>query len=204
MLWSRTLRMGERSRRRSRGSRVWRTGHRRSGSTGVSLLVARGSTGRIWMKISAWRVSWRVADLARLRSLFAGGSSGGNPKRAIISCATLSTPQSSVPKPDGALTITFPDFPEAITIGTNRADALEQAADCLQEAIAGRMVRKESSPPASYSTARRYVGRQGEVDLVFAWEARAAGVGHWDATSATTACTFKPWVEKSKLAPLVL
>jgi hypothetical protein len=28
------------------------------------------------MKISAWRVSWRAADLARLRSLFVGGSSG--------------------------------------------------------------------------------------------------------------------------------
>jgi antitoxin HicB len=49
----------------------------------------------------------------------------------------------------GALTVTFPDFPEAITSGTNRADALTQAADCLQEAIAGRMVRKENVPSAS-------------------------------------------------------
>src|ERR1035438_7250141 len=76
--WSRNLRMAGRSRCHSPGSRVWRTGHRRSGPTGVSLPVARGYTGRIWMKILAWRVSWLVADLVRRRSLFAGGSSVGN------------------------------------------------------------------------------------------------------------------------------
>ena len=34
--------------------------------------------------------------------------------------------------------MTFADFPEAITSGVGRADAVAQAADCLQEAIAGR------------------------------------------------------------------
>ena len=38
------------------------------------------------MKISAWKASWQAADLASRRSLFAGGSSGGNrpaDKRAL-------------------------------------------------------------------------------------------------------------------------
>jgi len=49
----------------------------------------------------------------------------------------------------GAYTVTFPDFPEAITSGSNQSDALAQAEDCLQEALAGRMVRKEGIPRAS-------------------------------------------------------
>src|SRR5437667_675290 len=53
------------------------------------------------------------------------------------------------PESHGAFTVTFPDFPEAITSGRNRADALTEAEDCLQEAIAGRMVRKEDIPAAS-------------------------------------------------------
>ena len=53
------------------------------------------------------------------------------------------------PEPGGAFTVTFPDFPEAITSGAEKADALLQAADCLQEAIAGRMVRKEGIPSPS-------------------------------------------------------
>src|ERR1035437_9704029 len=78
MLWSRNLRMAGRSRCHLRGSHAWRTGHRRSGPTGVSLPVARGSTGQVWMRTSACRVSWRVVDLVRRRSLFGDGSSGGN------------------------------------------------------------------------------------------------------------------------------
>ena len=39
----------------------------------------------------------------------------------------------------GAFTVRFPDIPEAITSGTNREDALSQAVDCLDEAIAGRI-----------------------------------------------------------------
>jgi len=35
--------------------------------------------------------------------------------------------------------VRFPDLPEAITSGTDRQDALAQAADCLEEAIAGRI-----------------------------------------------------------------
>ena len=38
----------------------------------------------------------------------------------------------------GQLTVRFTDLPEAITSGEDRQDALRQAADCLEEAIAGR------------------------------------------------------------------
>jgi antitoxin HicB len=58
-------------------------------------------------------------------------------------------PATLQPEPRGAFTVSFPDFPEAITSGRNRADALTEAEDCLQEAIAGRMVRKEDIPAAS-------------------------------------------------------
>jgi antitoxin HicB len=58
-------------------------------------------------------------------------------------------PATLQPESHGAFTVTFPDFREAITSGRNRADALTQAEDCLQEAIAGRMVRKEDIPAAS-------------------------------------------------------
>ena len=49
----------------------------------------------------------------------------------------------------GAYTVTFPDVPEAITCGRDFDDARMQAADCLQEALAGRMVRREAVPRPS-------------------------------------------------------
>lgn len=55
-------------------------------------------------------------------------------------------------KPDrgsGGFTVSFPDFPEAITQGETRRDALEQAADCLEEAVAGRVRRGDEIPAAS-------------------------------------------------------
>jgi antitoxin HicB len=50
---------------------------------------------------------------------------------------------------DGGFVVTFPDVPEAITQGDGVAEALQQAADCLEEAIAGRIRRNESIPAAS-------------------------------------------------------
>jgi antitoxin HicB len=44
-----------------------------------------------------------------------------------------------IPENAGAFTVRFADLPEAITSGINRSDALVQAADCLDEAIAGRI-----------------------------------------------------------------
>lgn len=48
-------------------------------------------------------------------------------------------PASLRPEARGRFTVTFRDLPEAITSGKNQADALLQAADCLDEAIAGRI-----------------------------------------------------------------
>lgn len=42
--------------------------------------------------------------------------------------------------------VRFPDFPEALTGGDDLRDTLTQAADCLAEAIAGRINRGEPIP----------------------------------------------------------
>src|SRR5579859_5854260 len=48
-------------------------------------------------------------------------------------------PANLSPEKRGGFTVQFPDLPEAITSGKDRADALLQAVDCLEEAIAGRI-----------------------------------------------------------------
>jgi antitoxin HicB len=45
--------------------------------------------------------------------------------------------------------ITFRDVPEAITQGNGTRDAIWQAADCLEEAIAGRIADGREIPSAS-------------------------------------------------------
>jgi antitoxin HicB len=49
----------------------------------------------------------------------------------------------------GVLVITFRDVPEAITQGKGEKDALWQAGDCLEEAIAGRIADGREIPKAS-------------------------------------------------------
>lgn len=51
-------------------------------------------------------------------------------------------------RPD-IVVITFRDVPEAITQGKGERDALWQAGDCLEEAIAGRMANGREIPRAS-------------------------------------------------------
>ena len=68
--------------------------------------------------------------------------------RSFAYPATL-TPDREV----GGFTVTFPDLPEAITQGESRLDALKQAADCLDEAIAGRIRRGDEIPLASKTKA---------------------------------------------------
>lgn len=55
------------------------------------------------------------------------------------------------PEQTGGFTVRFVDLPEAITSGIDRRDALVQAAECLEEAIAGRITDgleiPEPSPP---------------------------------------------------------
>ena len=50
---------------------------------------------------------------------------------------------------DGGFTVTFRDLPEAITQGENIEDALNEAADCLEEAM----------PTASFAIANRVIRR---------------------------------------------
>ena len=50
---------------------------------------------------------------------------------------------------EGGFVVTFADVPEAITQGDDVTDALQQAADCLEEAIAGRLRRHECIPVPS-------------------------------------------------------
>lgn len=50
---------------------------------------------------------------------------------------------------DGGFVVTFPDVPEAITQGEDVADALAQAADALEEAMAGRIRRGDGIPVPS-------------------------------------------------------
>jgi antitoxin HicB len=45
--------------------------------------------------------------------------------------------------------VRFPDLPEALTGGDDHEDTLVQAADCLAEAIAGRIVRGDEIPVPS-------------------------------------------------------
>lgn len=52
-------------------------------------------------------------------------------------------------KKDGGFVVTFTDFPEAITQGEDLQDAVEQAADCLEEAVANRIAMAAGIPKAS-------------------------------------------------------
>ena len=52
-------------------------------------------------------------------------------------------------KNDKGYHVRFPDLPEALTGGEDLADTLEQAADCLAEAIAGRITRGDEIPKPS-------------------------------------------------------
>ncbi len=53
------------------------------------------------------------------------------------------------PDEEGRLVVHFPDLPEALTDGAHEAEALAEAADCLSEALAGRINRGEDIPPSS-------------------------------------------------------
>ena len=50
---------------------------------------------------------------------------------------------------DGGFVVTFPDLPEAITQDHGATDALLQAADALEEAVAGRIRRGDGIPALS-------------------------------------------------------
>ncbi len=49
----------------------------------------------------------------------------------------------------GRLVVHFPDLPEALTDGVDESEALTEAADCLSEALASRIVDCEAIPAPS-------------------------------------------------------
>jgi len=55
---------------------------------------------------------------------------------------------------DGGFVVTFEDLPEAITQGETIEEALAEAADALEEAIAGRLRRGDPIPKPSPACAR--------------------------------------------------
>lgn len=57
----------------------------------------------------------------------------------------------------GGFLARFADLPEAITDGDTRAEALAQAADCLDEALAGRIARRDPIPKPSPAHGRPLV-----------------------------------------------
>ncbi len=58
---------------------------------------------------------------------------------------------------DGGFVVTFEDLPEAITQGETMAEALSEAADALEEAVAGRIRRGDPIPTPSPGAGRTAV-----------------------------------------------
>jgi len=65
-------------------------------------------------------------------------------------------PVELVPDEDGFL-LRFPDLPEALTDGSTKAEALIEAIDCLEEAMAGRIARRDPIPVPSSAYGRPLV-----------------------------------------------
>jgi antitoxin HicB len=89
---------------------------------------------------------------------------------------TFAYPAVLTPEKRGHFTVQFPDLPEAITSGRNLADALAQAADCLEEAIAGRVSDGLDIPEPSAPRHKRgsRAGKDAVVLLPAAMAAKAA------------------------------
>ncbi len=63
---------------------------------------------------------------------------------------TATYPAILLPEKNGeGFHVRFPDLPEALTGGSDLADTREQAADCLAEALAGRIRRGDAIPKPS-------------------------------------------------------
>ena len=57
-----------------------------------------------------------------------------------------SYPATLEPDEEGRLVVRFPALPEALTDGADETEALREAADCLSEALASRIVDGEEIP----------------------------------------------------------
>ena len=68
--------------------------------------------------------------------------------------ARFSYPVDLTTEDDGAVNVAFPDLPEALTFGEDRVDALDQAVDCLEVALAFRIDDGLEIPPPSPAKGR--------------------------------------------------
>ncbi len=68
---------------------------------------------------------------------------------------SFSYPATLSPERQGGYTVRFHDLPEAITHGNDKREAVEQAADCLEEAIANRIVMRMEIPAPSPARRRQ-------------------------------------------------
>jgi antitoxin HicB len=73
-----------------------------------------------------------------------------------LATARYGFPARLEPDEEGRLVVHFPDLPEALTDGADEAEALAEAADCLSEALAGRINRGEEIPPPSRLRRRQH------------------------------------------------
>lgn len=63
---------------------------------------------------------------------------------------TATYPASFIPEENGkGFHVRFPDLPEALTGGADLEETMAEAADCLAEAIAGRIARGDAIPAPS-------------------------------------------------------
>jgi antitoxin HicB len=79
---------------------------------------------------------------------------------------SYSYPATLEPDEDGRLVVHFADLPEALTDGADEAEALCEAADCLSEALASRIVDGEEIPaPSSLASSQRLVSPDPTIAL---------------------------------------
>jgi antitoxin HicB len=77
-----------------------------------------------------------------------------------------SYPATLEPDEDGRLVVHFADLPEALTDGADEAEALREAADCLSEALASRIVDGEAIPtPAALAPGQHLVSPDPTIAL---------------------------------------
>lgn len=66
-------------------------------------------------------------------------------------------PVKLIKQKEGGYLVRFPDLPEAITQGEHIEDALKEAMDCLEEAIAHRISKKLDIPSPGHRKKCKYV-----------------------------------------------
>ena len=69
----------------------------------------------------------------------------------------LNYPAKLTKEKNGGYLVRFCDFPEAITQGESLEDALNEAADCLEEAVANRIEMRLEIPTPSELTHGQYL-----------------------------------------------